>query len=134
MKKLSAAIFMLALAVICLTAHFIFGWQAFQQEQREHNASAQLSAFLVTWGRDVFENLQSEFLQLFFQFMLLAGAFKFISVKAYEEDQEELKRRLDKIGAAIASQEKAEDADYPYINERKRRRTIPAAEQLAGRG
>ena len=93
-----------------------------------------MSAFLVTWGRDVFENLQSEFLQLFFQFMLLAGAFRFISVKAYEEDQEELKQRLGKIGAAIASQGKAEGSVYPHTNGSQRRQTIPAAEQLAGRG
>ena len=97
MKKHSAALFMLALAVICLFARFLFGWQAFQNDAQEHNTSALWSEYLITWGRDVFENLQSEFIQLFFQFLLLAGAFKFIKVQAYEEDVEEVRAQLTRI-------------------------------------
>ena len=130
MKKLSAALFMLALAVVCLGAHFAFGWRAFQQEQQEHNATAQMGAFLVTWGRDVFENLQSEFLQLFFQFMLLAGAFKLISVKAYEEDQEEIKQRLDTIAEAVKSRDRESRPASPHTNGRGQAQTIPAPDHV----
>jgi hypothetical protein len=97
MKKHSAALFMLALALGCLLAHFVFGWQAFQAEAQEHNTSAVWSEYLIQWGRDVFENLQSEFIQLFFQFLLLAGAFKVIKVHVYEEDVEELRQQLTRI-------------------------------------
>src|SRR4051794_3761892 len=69
MKKYSAALFMLGLGILCLAVHFWLGWQAYISEQQDHQASATLSSYVVEWGRDVFENLQSEFLQLFFQFM-----------------------------------------------------------------
>jgi predicted negative regulator of RcsB-dependent stress response len=127
MRKQSAALFMLALALVSLTAHFIFGWRAYQQEQQDHNATILMSAFLVTWGRDVFENLQSEFLQLFFQFMLLAGAFKFIGVKAYEEDQEELKQRLDQIGRTLKQRD--EDAPTAHANGNGRTRSVAISAQ-----
>ena len=102
MKKYSAALFMLALAVLCLAIHFVVGWQAFQDEAAEHQSQAVWSEYLVQWVRDVFENLQSEFIQLVFQFLLLAGAFEFMKVKAYEEDQEELKKQLARIETLLA--------------------------------
>jgi hypothetical protein len=97
MKRHSAALFMLALALVALLAHFVFGWQAFQNEAQEHNSSAVWSEYLIQWARDVFENLQSEFIQLVFQFLLLAGAFKFLRVEAYEEDVEEVRQQLTRI-------------------------------------
>jgi hypothetical protein len=97
MKKHSAALLMLALALVCLVIHFTFGWQAFQDEASEHNTSAQMGDYLIQWIRDVFENLQSEFLQLFFQFLLLASAFKFMQVEVYEQDVEDVKQQLTRI-------------------------------------
>jgi hypothetical protein len=41
------------------------------------------------------------FWQLAVQFALLAGFFEFIRVKAYEEDQEEMKARLERIEALL---------------------------------
>jgi hypothetical protein len=107
MKKYSAALFMLALGLVCLGLHFAFGWNAFKSDAQEHQTSAQMSSYLVTWGRDVFENLQSEFIQLFFQFLLLAGFFKFIKIMAYEEDVEEVKQRLDRIEALLKRSERS---------------------------
>jgi hypothetical protein len=104
MKKYSAALMMLTLGILCLAVHFIFGWNAFQDEAAEHQSQAVWSEYLVQWVRDVFENLQSEFFQLFFQFLLLAGAFEFMRVKAYEEDQEEMKQRLERIEALLSKQ------------------------------
>ena len=97
MKKHSAALFMIALAIVCLVIHFVFGWQAFQNDAAEHNSSAVWSEYLTEWVRDVFENLQSEFIQLFFQFLLLAGAFRFIQVQVYEQDTEDIKQQLARI-------------------------------------
>jgi hypothetical protein len=102
MKKYSAALFMLSLGILCLAIHFVFGWNAFQDEAAEHGSSAQWSNYFVTWVRDVFENLQSEFIQLFFQFLLIAGAFKFLDIHAYEEDVEELRQQLTRIETRLS--------------------------------
>jgi hypothetical protein len=97
MKRYNAALFMLALGIICLGLHFAFGWNAFQDDARAHNSDAEMNEYLITWARDVFENLQSEFIQLFFQFLLLAGFFRFMQIHAYEEDIEQIKEQLNRI-------------------------------------
>ncbi len=56
-----------------------------------------MDEYVVQWVRDTFENLQSEFWQLAFQFALLAGFFEFVRVNAYEEDEEDVKQRLVRI-------------------------------------
>ena len=96
-RRYGAALLMLGFGLVSLLVHFIFGWSAFQDEAAEHGSSAQWGEYAVTWIRDVFENLQSEFIQLFFQFLLIAGAFRFIQVHAYEEDIEELREQLNRI-------------------------------------
>lgn len=100
-RRYGAALLMLALGIVSLVAHFTLGWSAFQDEAQEHQTTAAWGDYLVNWGRDVFENLQSEFIQLFFQFMLIAGFFKFMQVHAYEEDIEELRKQLDRIERKI---------------------------------
>lgn len=97
MKKYSATIFMASLALICLVIHFVFGWNAYVSEAQSHQETAQMSAYLIEWGRDVFENLQSEFIQLAFQMALLAGLFGFFHVKSYEEDNEQMKRDIEEL-------------------------------------
>lgn len=56
-----------------------------------------MDEYVVQWVRDTFENLQSEFWQLAFQFALLAGFLEFVRVNAYEEDEEDVKQRLERI-------------------------------------
>jgi hypothetical protein len=101
MKKYSAALFMLSLGIACLVIHFVFGWNAYQNDAAEHGSTAQWGDYFLTWIRDVFENLQSEFIQLFFQFLLIAGAFKFINIQAYEEDIEGLSEQLSRIESRL---------------------------------
>lgn len=108
MKKYSAAFFMLALGLICLGLHFAIGWNAFKTDAQEHQTSAAMGAYVTTWGRDVFENLQSEFIQLFFQFLLLAGFFKVIQIQAYEQDVEAVKEQLDRIESRLPELRSAE--------------------------
>lgn len=52
--------------------HWWFGWQAFQDEARDHGQTAELGAFVTQAARDTFENWQSEFLQLLWQVVGLA--------------------------------------------------------------
>jgi hypothetical protein len=102
MKKVSGAFFMLVLGLLALGAHYYFGWNAFQADAQSHNETAHLSEYHIEWGRDVFENLQSEFIQLFFQFLVLAGVLKFMGIEAYEADMEEVKNRLSAIEISVA--------------------------------
>ncbi len=109
LKMYSGAIFMLVLALICLALHYYFGLLAFQHEAQAHSQVPNVAEYRIEWVRDVFENLQSEFGQLFFQFLLLAGALEFLRVYAFEKDQEEVKKsqketnaRLDRIERSLS--------------------------------
>lgn len=101
MKKHSAWLWMAALAVLCMGWHFGLGWTAFQQEAAAHDEATVIGDYLIEWGRDTFENLQSEFWQLAVQFLVLAGVLKVVGLQAYEEDQEQIKSRLDYIDLGI---------------------------------
>ena len=101
MSRYGAAMLMLGLGIFSLGLHLAFGWSAFQDDAERQQTSAAFGAYLVAWGRDVFENLQSEFIQLFFQFLLLAGFFRALGIRAYEEDVEEVKQRLDRVERSL---------------------------------
>jgi hypothetical protein len=53
--------------LLSLTGHWLFGWFAFVNEQRQHNQPAEVSQYVVEMARDTLENWQSEFLQLIWQ-------------------------------------------------------------------
>ena len=101
MKRSSAVWFTVSLAVIAVVLHLTFGWYAAVDEASSHGESATWGEYLVQWGRDTFENLQSEFWQLAVQFALLAGLFKWIGVRAYEEDLESVKTELAGLKAML---------------------------------
>jgi hypothetical protein len=101
MAKYRAAILMTGFAILCLLIHFYSGWKADMNEAAMHGESAAFGDYFIEWIRDTFENLQSEFWQLAVQFALLAGFFEFIRVKAYEEDEEDVKQRLTRIEAKL---------------------------------
>ena len=95
---------MMGFAILCLIIHFWTGWQAAIDEATQHNTTATMDEYFIQWLRDTFENLQSEFWQLAVQFALLAGFFEFIRVKAYEEDEEDVKNRLHRIEQMLIEQ------------------------------
>jgi len=100
-QRSSALIFMTLLALIALSLHFGFGWYAAVDEAEAHGQSADMSAYVIEWARDTFENLQSEFWQLAVQFALLAGLLRWIGVRAYEEDVEDVKKEIAEIKALL---------------------------------
>ncbi|HEX6914410.1 MAG TPA: DUF6766 family protein [Chitinophagaceae bacterium] len=57
----------LGLFVVSLALHWIFGYEAFRNEQIEHHQPIIFSDYLVEMMRDTMENWQSEFLQLMWQ-------------------------------------------------------------------
>lgn len=93
MGKYRAATFMAVLALVFVAVHFYAGWEAAIDEAATHQEPAVFGDFVVEWVRDTAENLQSEFWQL----ALLAGLFEFMRVHAYEEDEEDVKRRFQRI-------------------------------------
>jgi hypothetical protein len=104
MKRSSAVRFVAVLAIVSLCLHFVFGWYASVDEAAARGDSAAWSDYLIQWGRDTFENLQSEFWQLAVQFAILAGLLKRLSVQAHEEDQEHIKAELAELKSMLASQ------------------------------
>jgi hypothetical protein len=97
-----------AFFVISFAGHWVLGWLAFADEQRQHGRPPEVSAYLVDIGRDTLENWQSEFLQLLWQVGGLALLYYFGSPQSKEgDDRKEAKidailRQLDpKTGDAI---------------------------------
>jgi hypothetical protein len=78
-KKKSYLWITLVFFIFSLALHWIFGWQAFKNEQAAHGQPADSSEFVTEMLRDTAENWQSEFLQLIWQvaglaFLLYAGS------------------------------------------------------------
>ena len=57
----------LILFIISLLLHWVFGWQAFKDEQQAHGQAILFSSYVIEMMRDTMENWQSEFLQLIWQ-------------------------------------------------------------------
>lgn len=65
--------------IFSLALHWIFGWEAFKNEQLTHAQPVIFSDYLMEMMRDTMENWQSEFLQLIWQvaglsFLLYIGS------------------------------------------------------------
>lgn len=93
------------LFLFSLVGHLVFGWFAFAQEQASHGEPVEVGQFFIQWGRDVFENWQSEFLQLMWQVLGLTYFLYIGSPQSKEEDDrmedklDEILKRLDPQGA-----------------------------------
>jgi hypothetical protein len=57
----------LGLFAFSLAGHWLFGWWAYVDEQVQLRQPVQVSDYAVEMTRDMFENWQSEFLQLIWQ-------------------------------------------------------------------
>jgi hypothetical protein len=67
------SIVLVALFLLCLVGHALCGWRAYNEEQEEHGQSAvPFAEFLrsAEFGETVFENWESEFLQMGFYVIL----------------------------------------------------------------
>jgi hypothetical protein len=76
--------------------HWMFGWEAFVNEQQAHGEPIVVSDFWAEMLRDTFENWQSEFLQLIWQVAGLSFLLYLGSPQSKEED-ERLEDKLDHI-------------------------------------
>ena len=86
----------LGLFLLSIILHWIFGWQAFKQEQLEHHQPVVISQYVIEMMRDTMENWQSEFLQLIWQVCGLAFLFYVGSPQSKEGDDRK-EEKLDHI-------------------------------------
>ena len=96
--------------------HWYFGWQAYQDEAREHGSMPEMRAYLVEMGRDTFENWQSEFLQLFWQVVGLAY-FLYLGSPSSKENDDRVEAKIDallRINAGHAADELIRTIDFEY--------------------
>jgi hypothetical protein len=84
------------LFLFSLVGHLVFGWFAFVEEQSAHGESVEVGHFFVQWGRDVFENWQSEFLQLMWQVLGLTY-FLYVGSPQSKEEDDRMEDKLDAI-------------------------------------
>jgi hypothetical protein len=86
----------LALFLVSLVLHWVFGWKAFVNEQEAHGQPIVFSDYLVEMARDTLENWQSEFLQLMWQVAGLAFLW-FVGSPDSKEGDERKEEKLDYI-------------------------------------
>jgi hypothetical protein len=94
--KYSYAWLTLAFFLVSLVLHWHFGWQAFQDESREHGQVAEFGQFATEAMRDTFENWQSEFLQLLWQVVGLAY-FLYLGSPSSKENDDRLEAKIDEL-------------------------------------
>jgi len=94
--KYSYAWLTLAFFLVALVLHWYFGWQAFQDEAREHGQPPQFAQFVTEAARDTFENWQSEFLQLLWQVVGLAY-FLYLGSPSSKENDDRLEAKIDEL-------------------------------------
>ena len=86
--------------LVSVTGHWYFGWRAYVTEQTEFHHSIQLSDYATQWARDMFENWQSEFLQLLWQVCGLAF-FLYVGSPQSKEGDDRKEAKLDAILEAV---------------------------------
>src|SRR5688572_10499576 len=90
----------LALFLITLTGHWIFGWYAYANEQLALQQPVEIGDYTVQMMRDTLENWQSEFLQLLWQVAGLAILLHVGSPQSKEGD-DRMEAKLDAILLAV---------------------------------
>ena len=118
-RKYAYAWITLAFFLVSLVLHWWFGWQAFQDEAREHGSRPEFSEFITEASRDTFENWQSEFLQLLWQVVGLAY-FLYIGSPSSKENDDRLEAKIDallRINAGEAADEVIKKIDHEYARD-----------------
>ena len=82
--------------VISLIGHWLFGWFAYVDDQRQHGAPPEIGAYVVEMTRDTLENWQSEFLQLLWQIGGLAFLL-YVGSPQSKEGDDRMEAKLDAI-------------------------------------
>jgi hypothetical protein len=90
----------LALFLITLSGHWIFGWFAYVREQDAHGQAIEFAGYAIQMMRGTLENWQSEFLQLLWQVAGLAILLHVGSPQSKEGD-DRMEAKIDAILLAV---------------------------------
>jgi hypothetical protein len=90
--------------LITIAGHWIFGWFAYVDEQRQHAEEVSVSGYVIEMGRDTLENWQSEFLQLLWQVGGLAFLL-YVGSPQSREGNERQEAKLDAILRALSPED-----------------------------
>lgn len=126
----------MALFIITLTGHWVFGWFTYVNEQMAHQQPVKVGDYTVQMMRDTFENWQSEFLQLLWQVAGLAILLHVGSPQSKEGD-DRMEAKLDAILLAVEPEKGdrlLKDIDDEYEGRHTDARFVRMLEQsVAGR-
>lgn len=95
-KRYAYAWLTLGFFLVSLLLHFVFGWSAFEDDAAQHGQTPDFNGFLIVMGRDIFENWQSEFLQLLWQVVGLAY-FLYLGSPASKENDDRMEAKIDAL-------------------------------------
>lgn len=84
------------LFLLSLFGHWYYGWEAYINEQQDHQQEVKFNEYVTEMSRDTFENWQSEFLQLIWQVAGLSFLF-FVGSPQSKEGDERKEEKLDLI-------------------------------------
>jgi hypothetical protein len=96
MRKYAYAWITALFFLVSFGLHWMFGWQAFVDEQQAHGQPAEFGAWAIEMGRDTFENWQSEFLQLLWQVVGLAY-FLYVGSPSSKENDDRTEAKIDAL-------------------------------------
>jgi hypothetical protein len=125
----------LALFLITLSGHWIFGWYAYVQEQQDHGKAIEVAGYTIQMMRDTLENWQSEFLQLLWQVAGLAILLHVGSPQSKEGD-DRMEAKIDAILLAVHPKKGdrlLEEIDREYEGRHTDARFVRLLEQGKGR-
>ena len=89
-RKNGLSIVIFILFLLCVVGHAVSGWKTYNEEQEEHGQpQVGFSAFLTTseFGETIFENWESEFLQMGFYVILTVFLFQKGSSESKKPDE-----------------------------------------------
>jgi hypothetical protein len=99
-KRYGFAWVTIALFLITLSGHWLFGWFAYVNEQHALQQPVEIGGYTVQMLRDTLENWQSEFLQLIWQVAGLAFLLHVGSPQSKEGD-DRMEAKIDAILLAV---------------------------------
>ena len=82
--------------MVSISAHWVFAWFAYVQEQKDHNQPIEFNGYFNETFRDTMENWQSEFLQLVWQVAGLSLLW-YIGSPQSKEGNDRLEEKIDFI-------------------------------------
>lgn len=100
MRRWGAIWLLVALFIGSLVGQFWTQAIEFGNDAREHGETFAWSDFWPAFGQAVFENWQSEWLQLILQGVVLLG-FKHVLFRVEAEDMERLEAKIDDLGRRL---------------------------------